>query len=161
MWLGAGCPATGNESTIYEVGAGVTGGPQGPGNGPLEKLPPPPGSELEPPSVPAGVTATRRATTPSSSRWDASTDNVGVTSYGVYRDGVAIANVARPDGAAPAPTTYADKNLPAGDFIYTVDAADEVGNRSAAVRRRPAAGHDRSTRPRTSRCTSRRRTASR
>jgi hypothetical protein len=129
LWLGAD-PAAGAESTIYEVGADIVPGPQGPGNGPLEKLPPPPGSELEPPSRVAGVTAAVSNSNTVTLTWGAASDNVGVTSYGVYRDGVAIANVQNPDGSAPAPLTYTDKNVPPGDYTYTVDAADEVGNRS-------------------------------
>jgi hypothetical protein len=62
--------------------------------------------------------------------WTASQDNVGVTDYGVYRDGVAIATVQNPDASAPAPTTFVDRNVPPGTYNYTVDAGDAVGNRS-------------------------------
>ena len=129
IWLGND-PAAGVESTHYEIGAGVTPGPQGPGNGPLEKLPPPPGSDAEAPSDPTMLTAVVSDSNTVTLSWEASADNTGVTSYGVYRDGVAIANVAQPDGSAPAPTGYVDKNVPPGTYVYTVDAADEVGNRS-------------------------------
>src|SRR4029079_5545439 len=93
MWLGAGAGTA--EATIYEIGAGILPGPSAPCAAPLEKLPPPPGSELVPPEFPAG--ATRTATVIVSNTvdlsWPPATDNVGVTSYGVYRDGVAIATV--------------------------------------------------------------------
>ncbi|TMF02388.1 MAG: hypothetical protein E6I52_09725 [Chloroflexi bacterium] len=62
--------------------------------------------------------------------WTAATDNVGVTSYGIYRDGLPIFNVENPDGSAPAPTSYIDANVPPGTYTYTVDAADAIGNRS-------------------------------
>lgn len=129
-WLGAD-PAAGVESTIFEIGAGIAAGPAAPCTAPLEILPPPPGSELIPPSQPQNVAATTNGTPNTVTlTWDASTDNVGVTAYGVYRNGVAIANVQNPDGTAPAPTTYVDFNVPAGTYDYTIDAADEVGNRS-------------------------------
>jgi hypothetical protein len=130
LWLGAAvAPAL--ESTIYENGAAVTPGPALPGcTAPLEKLPPPPGSELVPPSDVTNLTATLVGTNTVRLNWDAATDNVGVTSYGIYRDGVALFNVQNPDGSAPAPVTFTDKNVPPGTYIYTVDAADAVGNRS-------------------------------
>jgi hypothetical protein len=62
--------------------------------------------------------------------WDAATDNVGVTGYGVYRDGAKIAQVTG--------TTYTDTNLPAGTYRYTVDAADSAGNRSDRAGMAPA-----------------------
>src|SRR4029077_12748529 len=37
-----------------------------------------------------------------------------------------------------APTVYEDFNVPPGTYTYTVDAADEVGNRSAKVGTTPA-----------------------
>ena len=130
-WLGAD-PAAGVEATIFEIGAGITAGPSAPCSAPLEVLPPPPGSELIPPSIPQNLTATTNGTANTVFlSWDASTDNVGVTAYGVYRNGVAISNVQNPDGAAPAPNTYVDFNVPAGTYDYTIDAADEIGNRSA------------------------------
>src|SRR3954470_14959247 len=129
IWLGA-APAAGNELTIYENGGGITAGPSAPCTAPLEKLPPPPGSELEPPSTPANLTGKAAAGSVSLS-WVAAQDNVGVTDYGVYRDGVAIATVQNAEGTAPAPTTFVDKNVK-GTHTYTIDAGDAVGNRSLA-----------------------------
>src|SRR5215217_3053230 len=57
LWLGSD-PAAGVESTIYENGAGVAGGPSSPCTAPLEKLPPPPGADVTPPGVPSGLTST-------------------------------------------------------------------------------------------------------
>jgi len=137
MWLGSN-PAALVESTIYEIGAGIVPGPSAPCSAPLEKLPPPPGSELTPPSAPSNVTASVIGSNTISINWTAATDNVGVTSYGIYRNGVPIANVENPDGAAPAPTQFEDFNVPAGTYTYTIDAADAVGNRSAQVPTTPA-----------------------
>jgi hypothetical protein len=51
LWLGrAIAPAL--ETTAYEIGALTFAGPQAPCSAPLELLPPPPGSELIPPSAP-------------------------------------------------------------------------------------------------------------
>ena len=129
MWLGAAvAPAL--EGTIFEIGAAIVPGPGAPCTAPLEVLPPPPGSELVPPSTPTGLTATVNNSNTVTLRWTPSTDNVGVTSYGVYRDGIAVTNVQNLDGLAPAPAQYIDRNVPPGTFTYTIDAADAVGNRS-------------------------------
>jgi hypothetical protein len=124
MWIGT------NESTIYENGAGATPGPAAPCTAPLEKLPPAPGSELVPPTDPTNVTATVTGGNTVALSWTASTDNVGVVDYGIYRDGVEIATVQNADGSAPAPTTFTDPHVPQGTYTYTVDAGDAVGNRS-------------------------------
>jgi hypothetical protein len=137
LWLGTN-PATLVENTIYEIGAAIFPGPSAPCAAPLEKLPPPPGSELIAPSDPTNVTVALTGSNTISINWSPSTDNVGVTSYGIYRNGVAIANVSNTDGSAPAPTFYQDFNVPPGTYAYTVDAADEVGNRSAQVASSPA-----------------------
>src|SRR5206468_968926 len=90
LWLGVG-GAGAIEGTVYENGAAVIAGPATPGcTAALEKLPPPPGSELIPPSTPTNLTAAVSNNNTVSLAWSPSTDNVGVTSYGVYRDGVAL-----------------------------------------------------------------------
>ena len=124
FWRGIN-PVAAVEGTIYEIGAGIFPGPARGCTAPLEKLPPPPGSELIPPSTPTLQSASVSGSNTVTLTWTAATDNVGVTSYGVYRDGVAIFNV---DGAT---LTYNDVNVPAGTYLYQVDAADAVGNRSA------------------------------
>ena len=129
MWLGAG--AAGAEATVFEIGAGVVAGPAAPCTAPLEVLPPPPGSELIPPSVPANLTATVTGANTVHLSWAPSTDNVGVTSYGIYRNGLAISNVSNADGSANPPTTFDDLNVAPGTYTYTVDASDAIGNRSA------------------------------
>jgi hypothetical protein len=127
MWIDPALPST--ESTIFENGAAAVAGPSAPCTAPLEKLPPPPGSETTPPSDPSGLTATASNSSVTLS-WTGSTDNVGVTDYGVYRNGVAIGTVQNADGSNNPPTTFVDKNVPPGSYTYTVDAGDTVGNRS-------------------------------
>ena len=58
--------------------------------------------------------------------WDASTDNVGVTGYRVYRSGIQIASLL---GNL---TTFTDSGLTAGPRSYTVRAVDAAGNLSDA-----------------------------
>jgi Bacterial Ig domain/Gametolysin peptidase M11 len=77
----------------------------------------------EPPTVPGGLTAT---TEPDGVqlRWDASTDNVGVDHYVIFRDGALIDTST---GAG-----FFDSVVPAGDHTYVVYAQDKSGNRSDA-----------------------------
>ena len=89
-------------------------------------------TDTTPPSMPANLTATGGAGTASLS-WGASTDNVGVTRYDVYRSTTsgftpAPANrIAQPTG-----TSYTDSALAAGTYYYLVQAEDAAGNLSAA-----------------------------
>jgi hypothetical protein len=125
MWLGAN-PGAGVEQTIYEVGADIVKAPSAPCTAPLEVLPPPPGSELNPPSVPQNLAATVSGNNTVTLTWSPSVDAEGpIASYGIIRNGVALFNV---DGST---TTYVDLNVPAGTYTYTVNAVDLVGNRSA------------------------------
>jgi chitodextrinase len=78
-----------------------------------------------PPSVPANVTAAVTQGNTVNVSWSASTDNVGVVGYDVYRNSVFIAKVGAPN------TTYTDLGVPAGTYTYTVDAFDAAGNHSA------------------------------
>ncbi|HEY1177785.1 MAG TPA: hypothetical protein VGF17_16640, partial [Phytomonospora sp.] len=83
--------------------------------------------DTTPPADVTGLTATNSPDihgTDVKVTWDAGSDNVGVTGYGVYRDGTKIADV-----NAPA-TSFTDVNRPAGTYSYTVDAVDSAGNRS-------------------------------
>ncbi|MCW2642843.1 MAG: hypothetical protein JWP76_5149, partial [Dactylosporangium sp.] len=133
IWMGRN-PAAANENTSYETGAGIAGGPQAPCAAPKEKLPPLPGQDNVPPTVPQNLVATVSDFNTVTLSWDASVDNeptAGVTDYGVYRNGVPIFTVQNPDASAPAPTTFVDTNVPPGTYQYTVDAADPIGNRSA------------------------------
>ncbi len=84
------------------------------------------GGDTQAPSVPSAVTA---ATLDSSSigvSWQASSDNVGVAGYHVYRDGAASATASVTSG-----TSWSDTGLqPSSTHSYTVDAFDAAGNTS-------------------------------
>jgi fibronectin type 3 domain-containing protein len=82
--------------------------------------------DWSPPTVPSGLAATLVSSGEIDIVWNASTDDVGVTGYTVYRNGVAI-------GITPGSTTsYADKTVGHGfTYSYTVDAFDAAGNHSA------------------------------
>ncbi|MFC5666763.1 glycoside hydrolase family 6 protein [Kitasatospora misakiensis] len=76
------------------------------------------------PSVPTGLAGTTTATGASLS-WTASTDNVGVTGYQVFRNGVQV--------GTSTTTSYTDSGLTASTaYSYTVKARDAAGNVSAA-----------------------------
>ena len=51
-----------------------------------------PNTDLTPPSVPTGITATAASGFAVTVTWGASTDNTGVTGYNVYRDGSFLAS---------------------------------------------------------------------
>jgi Gametolysin peptidase M11 len=56
--------------------------------------------------------------------WDGSGDNVGVSSYPVYRDGMEVGSAAS--------NSYDDTTVLPGQHVYTVYAQDAAGNRSPA-----------------------------
>ncbi len=105
--------------------------PAAPCTAPKERLTPLPGQDAEAPSQPTELRAVVSELNTVTLDWTASSDNVGVTNYGVYRNGVAISTVQNPDATAPAPTTFVDRNVPPGSYTYTVDASDALDNRSA------------------------------
>lgn len=77
------------------------------------------------PSVPASLSATAMSSSQVQLNWIASTDNVAVTSYDVYRNGSKIGTSSTP--------TYSDSGLTASTaYSYTVTAKDAAGNASAA-----------------------------
>jgi len=80
-----------------------------------------------PPSVPTGLTATFVASTPQVNlAWNASTDNVGVAGYTIYRNGSVLTTV------SGSTTTYSDSAIVvSATYAYTVDAFDAAGNHSA------------------------------
>ncbi|MFB7512824.1 discoidin domain-containing protein [Streptomyces sp. NPDC056144] len=81
--------------------------------------------DTQAPTVPGGLRATGTTTGSVSLAWNASTDNVGVTGYEVYRGATLV-------GTATG-TTYTDTGLTAATpYAYTVRAKDAAGNRSAA-----------------------------
>ena len=84
------------------------------------------GADTQPPTVPTLLSATAVSAVEVDLAWTASTDNVGVAGYQIYRNGSAISSVPR------TVLTYADTTASAATtYIYTVNAYDAAGNHSA------------------------------
>jgi fibronectin type 3 domain-containing protein len=80
--------------------------------------------ESTPPTPPTNLTAHGVTPTRIDLGWTAATDNVGVTGYAVYRDGMLIATIS-------AVTSYSDTSaLPGTTYTYAVRAFDAAGNSS-------------------------------
>jgi Fibronectin type III domain len=79
--------------------------------------------DSEPPTIPSGLQASPVSSSQINLTWTASTDNVGVTGYTIYRDGVQLDT---------SPTnSYPDTGLsPSSSYTYTVSAYDAEGNES-------------------------------
>ena len=85
----------------------------------------PPAPDTTAPSVPSDLVSTDTTSSTISLGWSASTDDVGVTGYDVYRD---TAKVGTATG-----TSFTDSGLAASTtYGYTVTARDAAGNSSAA-----------------------------
>ncbi|MEV4470665.1 glycosyl hydrolase family 18 protein [Nonomuraea salmonea] len=81
------------------------------------------GGDTSAPSVPGNLRSTGVTGGSVTLAWNASTDNVAVTGYEVYRGGTLVATVTG--------TTYTDTGLNANtSYSYTVRARDAAGNRS-------------------------------
>ncbi|WP_379135839.1 discoidin domain-containing protein [Paenibacillus sp. sgz500958] len=77
------------------------------------------------PSIPANLTATAASSSQINLSWSASTDNVGVTGYEIYRNGTLI--------GTSITAAYSDTGLTASTaYSYTVKAKDAAGNLSGA-----------------------------
>lgn len=77
------------------------------------------------PTVPTGLTATAASSSQINLSWTASTDNVGVTTYKVYRGGTLIVTLGNV-------RSYNDSGLtPSTSYAYTVQACDAAANCSA------------------------------
>lgn len=82
-------------------------------------------ADTSPPTTPSGLATTGQTTSSVSLTWKASTDNVGVAGYKVYRYGPTT-NTATISG-----TSFTDTGLAAGtSYSYTVSAFDAAGNES-------------------------------
>lgn len=94
--------------------------------------------DTEDPTVPSNLVATPMGSTQIDLSWDASSDNVGVIGYDVYRDGSFITTIGN--------TSYSDQGLsPSTQYSYTVEARDAAGNLSgvsAPVSATTASGGD-------------------
>ncbi|MFI9561382.1 glycosyl hydrolase family 18 protein [Nonomuraea endophytica] len=83
------------------------------------------GTDTQAPTVPGNVRSTGVTSNSVSLAWNASTDNVGVTGYEIYRGSTLVTTVTG--------TTHTDTGLTANTaYTYTVRARDAAGNRSAA-----------------------------
>ncbi|MEX0362846.1 MAG: hypothetical protein AB3N10_17860 [Allomuricauda sp.] len=105
------------EPTIYEVN----------GQEPTiaELLNPSVGSDTQAPSVPTGLQSTAQSQTTVDLSWNSSTDDVGVTNYRVYKDGIL-------DGTSGNLTSYQATGLTSGiAYDFTVSAMDAAQNESA------------------------------
>ena len=84
-----------------------------------------PAPDTQAPSVPTNLSASNTTQTTTDLSWNASTDNVGVTGYTVYQDGVSIGTTGS--------TSYSVSGLTASTtYTFTVTASDAAGNESAA-----------------------------
>ncbi len=105
----AAIDAAGNQSALSNV-AGATA----------------PIADVTPPTAPGALIAIASSTTTIDLSWSASTDNVGITGYAVFRDG-AVAAIGTTAG-----TAFGDIGLaPGSTHSYRVAAFDAAGNRSA------------------------------
>jgi hypothetical protein len=83
--------------------------------------PPPPPPDATAPSTPQNLAAVAVGASQVNLSWSASTDNVGVTGYRVFRNGTQV--------GTPAGLTFQDVNLaPSTTYSYTVAAVDAAGN---------------------------------
>ena len=90
-----------------------------------------PAADTTPPSVPTGLTASAVSPTQINLSWTASTDNVGVTGYQVFRDGAPVATVTT--------TSFNDTGrTPGTTYQYAVRATDAASNTSALTTQVPA-----------------------
>ena len=84
----------------------------------------PDGGDTQAPSIPAGLSAQAISSGQINLSWTASTDNVGVTGYRIYRNNTQVATTAN--------TSYSDTGLSSSTtYTYNVSAYDAAGNNSA------------------------------
>ncbi len=109
-------PAAGNQSyTVRAVDA--AGNLSDPSNAASATVP-----DAEKPTAPGNLTATRNGASQVDLSWQASSDNVGVTGYRVFRGTTQIGTV------GSGTTTYSDSPVGAGTHQYQVRAVDAAGN---------------------------------
>ena len=108
----------GARSVPWDLGAVEYGAPVPPGTEP-PVIP----ADTEAPSVPGNVSALAVSSSQVNVSWSAASDNVGVTEYSVYRNGV--------DLGTTTGTSYSDSGLTESTvYAYTVLARDAAGNES-------------------------------
>jgi chitodextrinase len=83
------------------------------------------GGDTTPPTAPSSLAVTGTTSSSATLAWTASTDNVGVAGYAVYRGATQVGTTTS--------TSFTDTGLAAAtQYSYTVKAFDAAGNRSAA-----------------------------
>jgi chitodextrinase len=82
------------------------------------------GGDSTAPSLPGALSATGTTTTSISVSWGASTDNVGVSGYGLYRNNAST-------GSTPSTSATFGGLVCGSSYSLAVDAYDAAGNRSA------------------------------
>jgi glucose/arabinose dehydrogenase len=88
-------------------------------------------TDSQPPSTPGGLTAAASGTTVTL-HWNASSDNVAVRAYDIFRDGAKVASVAT-TSSTPPDTSFVDSGLVVStSYSYFVVARDAAGNVSGA-----------------------------
>lgn len=87
-------------------------------------------SDTEDPTAPTGLTVTATGSD-ATLQWSASTDNIGVDHYEVYRGTSAGFTISGSPIGEPTTTTYTDEGLDDGQWFYRVVAVDGAGNESA------------------------------
>jgi uncharacterized protein YkwD/chitodextrinase len=133
-WLGsAGHKANIETASFKTTGVGVAANGSGQlywtqsfGNDASSTTPPPPtGSDTQKPTTPAGLAVVSSAQTSAQLRWNASSDNVGVTAYGIYVGSTLIGSIS---GAS---ASVSVSGLQCGrSYTIGVDASDAAGHRS-------------------------------
>lgn len=110
---------------LSACGGGETGATPPPAGSPPPPSPSPsPAPDTQPPSAPTGLVANATSPFSVSLTWQAATDNVGVVSYRVLRNGAQV-------GTATS-TSYQDNGLtPSTTYTYAVAAVDAAGNVSS------------------------------
>jgi fibronectin type 3 domain-containing protein len=112
-------------ASIVLAGCGATDTEQQPGNSSSSGgVAPPVVPDTTAPTTPSGLTASAESSSQISLAWAPSTDNVAVTGYRVYQNGVLLA-------ATGNVTTYLVTGLAAfTTYTYRIDALDASGNAS-------------------------------
>ncbi len=112
-----------NTSYTYTVRARDFAGNVSPPAGPLAVTTPAAPSDSTAPTIPGNLRTTTVTSTSVALAWNASTDNVGVTSYRISRDGLEV--------GSSATTSFVDTTVAANtSYAYTVRARDAAGNAS-------------------------------
>ncbi len=92
-----------------------------------------PGDDTQPPTTPTNFVSTGVTDSTIALDWDASTDNVGVISYQLYRNGTFLVAIESSDGGTTPPATaFTDTGLVRDTvYGYRLEAQDAAGNVSS------------------------------